>query len=331
MLPNQMKAIDIAKPGGPEVLTLVEQALPTVGATEVLIRVTAAGLNRADVLQRRGRYPPPPGAPTHPGLEVSGHVAAVGSDVTRFKVDDAVCALLQGGGYAEYVAVDERQVLPIPKGVSAVDAAALPEACFTVWSNIIDRGRLSGEDTLLVHGGASGIGTMAIQLATALGHTVFATAGSEEKCRFCERLGATRAIDYRREDFVEAIAALTQGRGADVVLDIVGGSYLERNIRALAEEGRLVVIATQGGTLGELDVLQLMRRRLTVTGSTLRNRSVQFKDRIRRELEERVWPMIESGKIKPIVDRVFPLAEAAAAHAYMESGAHKGKIVLQVS
>lgn len=326
-----MKAIDIAQPGGPEVLTLVEQALPTVGATEVLIRVTAAGLNRADVLQRRGRYPPPPGAPTHPGLEVSGHVAAVGSDVTRFKVDDAVCALLQGGGYAEYVAVDERQVLPIPKGVSAVDAAALPEACFTVWSNIIDRGRLSGEDTLLVHGGASGIGTMAIQLATALGHTVFATAGSEEKCRFCERLGATRAIDYRREDFVEAIAALTQGRGADVVLDIVGGSYLERNIRALAEEGRLVVIATQGGTLGELDVLQLMRRRLTVTGSTLRNRSVQFKDRIRRELEERVWPMIESGKIKPIVDRVFPLAEAAAAHAYMESGAHKGKIVLQVS
>lgn len=326
-----MKAIDIAQPGGPEVLTLVEQALPTVGATEVLIRVTAAGLNRADVLQRRGRYPPPPGAPTHPGLEVSGHVAAVGSDVTRFKVDDAVCALLQGGGYAEYVAVDERQVLPIPKGVSAVDAAALPEACFTVWSNIIDRGCLSGEDTLLVHGGASGIGTMAIQLATALGHTVFATAGSEEKCRFCERLGATRAIDYRREDFVEAIAALTQGRGADVVLDIVGGSYLERNIRALAEEGRLVVIATQGGTLGELDVLQLMRRRLTVTGSTLRNRSVQFKDRIRRELEERVWPMIKSGKIKPIVDRVFPLAEAAAAHAYMESGAHKGKIVLQVS
>src|SRR5690606_21882966 len=226
-------------------------------------------------------------------LEVSGHVAAVGSAATRFRVGDAVCALLEGGGYAEYAAVDERQVLTIPKGVTLTDAAALPEACFTVWSNLIDRGRLRGKDTLLVHGGSSGIGTTAIQLATALGHTVFTTAGTEEKCRFCERLGAARAINYRREDFVEAIATLTQGRGVDVVLDMVGGSYLRRNLRVLAEEGRLVVIATQGGTLGELDVLRLMRHRLTVTGSTLRNRSTEFKDQVRRAVQERMWPMIE--------------------------------------
>ncbi|MFO7305008.1 MAG: NAD(P)H-quinone oxidoreductase [Gammaproteobacteria bacterium] len=325
-----MKAIGIAEPGGPEVLKLVELPVPQVRPTEVLIRVAAAGLNRADILQRRGRYPPPPGAPSHPGLEVSGHVAAVGSAATRFRVGDAVCALLEGGGYAEYAAVDERQVLTIPKGVTLTDAAALPEACFTVWSNLIDRGRLRGKDTLLVHGGSSGIGTTAIQLATALGHTVFTTAGTEEKCRFCERLGAARAINYRREDFVEAIATLTQGRGVDVVLDMVGGSYLQRNLRVLAEEGRLVVIATQGGTLGELDVLRLMRHRLTVTGSTLRNRSTEFKDQVRRAVQERMWPMIESGKIKPIVDRVFSLSDAAAAHAYMESGVHKGKILLQI-
>src|SRR5690606_29207834 len=231
---------------------------------EVLIRVAAAGLNRADILQRRGRYPPPPGEPSQPGLEVSGHVAAVGSAATRFRVGDAVCALLEGGGYAEYAAVDERQVLTIPKGVTLTDAAALPEACFTVWSNLIDRGRLRGKDTLLVHGGSSGIGTTAIQLATALGHTVFTTAGTEEKCRFCERLGAARATNYRREDSVAPIATLPQGRGVDVVLGMVGGSYLQRNLRVLAEEGRLVVIATQGGAHGELDVLRLMRHRLTV-------------------------------------------------------------------
>ncbi len=326
-----MKVIDIAQPGGPEVLTLAHRPTPAAGASEVLIRVAAAGLNRPDILQRRGHYPPPPGAPTHPGLEVAGTIEAIGSDVTRFRVGDAVCALLQGGGYAEYAAVDARQVLAVPPGLSMVEAAALPETCFTVWSNVFERGALTGADALLVHGGASGIGSTAIQIATALGHTVFATAGSEEKCRFCERLGAARAIDYKREDFVERIAAFTEGRGVDVVLDMVGGRYLPRNVQALATEGRLVVIAAQGGRAGEIDLLQLMQKRLVVTGSLLRPRDAEFKGRIRDALEQNVWPLIESGQFKPIIDRVFPLTEAAAAHAYMESGTHMGKIVLEVA
>ncbi len=326
-----MKVIDIAQPGGPEVLTLAHRPTPAAGASEVLIRVAAAGLNRPDILQRRGHYPPPTGAPTHPGLEVAGTIEAIGSDVTRFRVGDAVCALLQGGGYAEYAAVDARQVLAVPPGLSMVEAAALPETCFTVWSNVFERGALTGADTLLVHGGASGIGSTAIQIATALGHAVFATAGSEEKCRFCERLGAARAIDYKREDFVERIAAFTEGRGVDVVLDMVGGRYLPRNVQALAIEGRLVVIAAQGGRAGEIDLLQLMQKRLVVTGSLLRPRDAEFKGRIRDALEQNVWPLIESGQFKPIIDRVFPLTEAAAAHAYMESGTHMGKIVLEVA
>jgi NADPH2:quinone reductase len=331
MLPKEMKVIEVVQPGGPEALTLAHRPLPAVGPGDVLIRIAAAGLNRADILQRRGRYPPPPGAPTHPGLEVAGTVVAVGAAVDRFRVDDQVCALLEGGGYAEYVAVDARQVLRVPDGVSLVEAASLPEACFTVWSNVFQRAALRGEDTLLVHGGSSGIGVTAIQIATALGHAVYVTAGSPEKCSFCESLGAAKAINYREEDFVAQIAALTKGRGVDVVLDIVGGSYLPRNLLALAIEGRLVVIATQGGVSGEIDLLKVAQKRIVVTGSLLRPRSAEFKGDVRREVEEKVWPLIQAKRVKPIVDRVFPLREAAAAHSYMESGVHKGKVVLQVA
>lgn len=328
MLPERMKVIEIAQPGGPEVLTAASRPVPAVGPKDVLIQVAAAGVNRPDVLQRRGHYPSPPGAPEWPGLEVAGTIVAVGSEVNRFRIGDAVCALLQGGGYAQFVAVDARQVLPVPNGLSMIEAAALPEVVFTVWSNVFERGRLGTNDTLLVHGGSSGIGTFAIQIATARGHTVFTTAGSPEKCEYCKRLGAAHAIDYKREDFVERIAELTLGRGVDVVLDMVGGSYLPRNLRVLAEEGRLVVIAAQRGVVGELDLLRIMQRRLVVTGSLLRPRSVEFKDQVRQQVEANVWPLLSSGAIKPVIDRVFPLDEAAAAHAYMESGAHKGKIVL---
>lgn len=328
MLPERMKVIEIAQPGGPEVLTAANRPVPAVGPKDVLIQVAAAGVNRPDVLQRRGHYPSPPGAPEWPGLEVAGTIVAVGSEVNRFRIGDAVCALLQGGGYAQFVAVDARQVLPVPNGLSMIEAAALPEVVFTVWSNVFERGRLGTNDTLLVHGGSSGIGTFAIQIATARGHTVFTTAGSPEKCEYCKRLGAAHAIDYKREDFVERIAELTLGRGVDVVLDMVGGSYLPRNLRVLAEEGRLVVIAAQRGVVGELDLLRIMQRRLVVTGSLLRPRSAEFKDQVRQQVEANVWPLLSSGAIKPVIDRVFPLDEAAAAHAYMESGAHKGKIVL---
>lgn len=331
MLPKDMKVIEVAQPGGPAALTLAHRPIPSVGSGDVLIRIAAAGLNRADILQRRGRYLPPPGAPPYPGLEVSGTVAAVGTNVDRFRVDEQVCALLEGGGYAEYVAVDARQVARVPEGVTLLEAASLPEACFTVWSNVFQRGALRGDDSLLVHGGSSGIGVTAIQIATALGHTVYVTAGSPDKCRFCESLGAAKAINYKEEDFVAQVAAVTSGRGVDVVLDIVGGSYLPRNLLALATEGRLVVIATQGGASGEIDLLNVAKKRLIVTGSLLRPRSAEFKGEVRREVEARVWPLIEAKRFKPVVDRVFPLHEAAAAHAYMESGAHKGKIVLQVA
>ncbi len=331
MLPERMQVMEIVRPGGPEVLAAADRPLPAVGPTDVLIQVAAAGLNRPDVLQRRGHYPPPAGAPEWPGLEVSGTVAGLGSQVDRFRIGDPVCALLQGGGYAQFAAVDARQVLHIPRGLSMIEAAALPEVSFTVWSNVFERGRLGAHDTLLVHGGSSGIGSFAIQLAGARGHTVFATAGSDEKCRFCERLGAAHAINYKREDFVERIADLTQERGVDVVLDMVGGSYLSRNLLALAEEGRLVVIAAQRGVVGELDLVRMMQRRIVITGSLLRPRSVDFKDRVRQQLEANVWPRLSSGAIRPIVDRVFALSEAAAAHEYMESGTHKGKIVLEVS
>jgi NADPH2:quinone reductase len=325
---QRMQVIDVPQPGGPEALVLVERPVPQPGPGEVLIQVAAAGLNRADILQRRGLYPTPPGAPSHPGLEVAGAIAGIGAQVTDFKIGDAVCALLQGGGYAEYCCVDAGQVLPIPGSLDMVEAASLPEAMFTVWSNVFGFGRLQPGETLLVHGGSSGIGVAAIQLAAALGHTVFATAGSADKCRFCETLGARRAIDYKSEDFVAEIARETAGRGVDVVLDMVGGSYVPRNLQVLATEGRLVIIATQGGVKGEVDVLRIMLQRLVITGSTLRPRSVEFKRAIRDQLRDKVWPLIAAGRVRPIVDSVFALSEASKAHARMESGEHKGKIIL---
>lgn len=325
-----MKIIDVPQPGGPDALVVAQRPVPTPQATEVLIKIAAAGINRADVLQRKGGYPPPPGAPSYPGLECSGIVEAVGSAVRDFKAGDKVCALLQGGGYAEYCAVDESQVLPVPGSLDMVEAASLPEAYFTVWSNVFEFGRLRPGETLLVHGGSSGIGVSAIQLANALGHTVFTTAGSDDKCRFCEQLGARRAINYKTEDFVAVIAEATDKRGVDVLLDMVGGSYLSRNIATLAVEGRLVIIATQGGAKGEADLLRVLQRRLVITGSALRPRDVTFKRFIKARLLEVVWPLLTRGDIKPIVDRVFPLERANEAHAYMESGAHRGKIVLAV-
>lgn len=326
-----MKIVDIARPGGPEALVVAERPVPAPGATEILIKVAAAGLNRADVLQRRGFYPAPRGAPPYPGLEVSGTVAAVGSATNEFKVGDAVCALLSGGGYAEYCVVDAGQVLPVPDSVGLVDAAALPEAYFTVWSNVFEFGRLQPGETLLVHGGSSGIGVSAIQLAKALGHDVFATAGSDDKCRYCEQLGARHAINYKSEDFVAVIAEQTNGKGVNVVLDMVGGSYVARNLQVLATEGRLVMIAAQGGAKGEIDVLRIMQQRLVLTGSTLRNRSVEFKRQIRAKLLQHVWPLIAQGRIRPVVDSVFAMADAPKAHAHMESSAHKGKILLAMS
>ena len=305
-----------------------ERPLPAVGDDDVLIKVAAAGVNRADILQRRGTYPSPPGAPSNPGLEVAGTVAALGRGVSEFKLGDPVCALLQGGGYSEYSSVHSGQVLPVPGKLTLIEAAALPEAYFTVWSNVFEFGRLQPGETLLVHGGSSGIGTAAIQLATALGSTVYATAGSDDKCRFCERLGAARAINYKTQDFVAEVAEATGRAGVNVVLDMVGGSYLERNVKVLATEGRLVMIAVQAGREGQLDILRVMQQRLLVTGSTLRARSVEFKQQIKAKLLRHVWPLLAQGALLPIVDRVFPLSEVAQAHGYMESGAHKGKIVL---
>jgi NADPH:quinone reductase len=327
---QQMKVIEVPQPGGPEALVLGERPVPQPRAGEVLIKVAAAGLNRADILQRRGFYPSPPGAPSNPGLEVAGTIAAVGTGVSEFNDGDSVCALLQGGGYAEYCCVDAGQVLPIPESLDMIEAASLPEAMFTVWSNVFGFGRLQPGETLLVHGGSSGIGVAAIQLAAALGHDVFTTAGSAEKCSFCESLGARRAIDYKSADFVAEIAKLTGGRGVDVVLDMVGGSYVQRNLQVLATEGRLVMIATQGGAKGEIDVLRIMQQRLVITGSTLRPRSADFKRAIRDQLLQKVWPLLAAGSIRPVVDSVFALAEAGKAHARMEGGEHMGKIILAV-
>ena len=326
---KRMKVVDVPQPGGPEALVLAERPVPEPARGEVLIKVAAAGLNRADVLQRRGFYPSPSGAPSYPGLEVSGTIAALGAGVTEFKAGDAVCALLAGGGYAEYCRVDAGQVLPIPGSLDMIQAAALPEAMFTVWSNVFVFGRLQQGETLLVHGGSSGIGVTAIQLAAVLGHTVFATAGSSDKCRFCESLGARRAIDYKTEDFVAEIGKETAGRGVNVVLDMVGGSYVARNLQVLATEGRLVMIATQGGAKGEIDVMRIMQQRLVITGSTLRPRAAEFKRAIRDQLLEQVWPLLAAGRIRPVVDSVFALAEAGKAHARMEGGEHKGKIILR--
>jgi NADPH2:quinone reductase len=319
-----MRAIEITQPGPPDVLKICERPMPPTKPGEVLIKVHAAGVNRPDVLQRTGNYPVPPGASDLPGLEVAGEI--VGGDVTgsAFKIGDMVCALVQGGGYAEYCAA------PIPKGMSAVEAASLPETFFTVWSNVFDRAKLSGEETLLVQGGSSGIGVTAIQMARALGHRVFATAGSDEKCRACEALGAERGINYRTEDFVEVVKAATGGKGVDVILDMVAGDYVPREINALADDGRLVVIALLGGAKATADLGQILRRRLTITGSTLRPRSIEFKAAIVSKLREHVWPLLESGKIKPVIHKVFALEEAAEAHKLMESSAHVGKIVFKL-
>ena len=325
-----MIAIEISRPGDPDVLVPVERPRPVPAAGEVLIKVAAAGVNRPDVFQRRGRYPPPPGASDIPGLEVAGVVEEVGGDVHDIRVGDAVCALVAGGGYAEYCAAPAPQCLPVPRGLDYTAAAAIPETFFTVWTNVFERGRLQANESILVHGGSSGIGTTAIQLARAHGARVFATAGSADKCAACERLGAERAINYREVDFAPVVRQLTGDRGVDVVLDMVGGDYFERNIDVLALDGRLVEIATLQGVKAELNIQTIMQRRLTITGSTLRARPVADKGAIARALRVRVWPLVESGAVKPIVHATFPLRQAAEAHRVMESSAHIGKLVLTI-
>ncbi len=330
-LPATMTAIEISRPGGPEVLVPAERPLPRPGPGDVLVQVAAAGVNRPDVLQRQGAYSPPPGTTDIPGLEIAGRIVALGQGVEGFQVGEAVTALVAGGGYAEYCAAPAPQCLPVPRGLGLVEAAAIPETFFTVWTNVFERARLSPGESLLVHGGSSGIGTTAIQLGRAFGARVFATAGSAEKCAACVKLGAERAIDYRREDFVAVLSDVTEGRGVDVILDMVGGDYTSRNLKALAVEGRLVQIAFLKGSTVELNLLPLMTKRLTITGSTLRPRSVAEKGAIARALADRVWPLIEAGRVRPVLHATFPLREAAAAHRLMESSAHIGKIVLTVS
>jgi putative PIG3 family NAD(P)H quinone oxidoreductase len=329
-LPREMTYIRIDHPGGPEVLVPDRMPVPQLGPGEVLIRVAAAGVNRPDVHQRQGNYPPPPGASDVPGLEVAGEVVAAGSDVERWRTGDRVMALVASGGYAEFCTAPGPQVLPVPGGLPMVEAGAIPETFFTVWTNVFDRGRLQPGESFLVHGGSSGIGTTAIQLASAFGATVLATAGSPDKCAACERLGAKRAINYREEDFVAAVKEATGGRGVDLILDMVGGEYVEKNLQALAVEGRLVQIAWLKSPKVTANFAQLMLKRLTWTGSTLRPRSVEQKGEIARSLEARVWPLLAGGKVRPLIFRTFSLAEAAKAHALMESSEHIGKIVLTV-
>lgn len=325
-----MRAIGIVKPGGPEVLVPGERPTPVPKAGEVLIRVHAAGVNRPDVLQRTGNYPVPPGASDIPGLEIAGEIVDGDLEGSSFRKGDLVCALVQGGGYAEYCAAPVAQCLPVPSGWSALEAASLPETFFTVYSNVFERAKLAEGETLLVQGGSSGIGVTAIQMATALGHRVFVTAGTDDKCRACEGFGAERGINYRSEDFVEVVKSLTGGKGADVILDMVAGSYVNREIQCLADDGRLVIIALLGGAKGEVNFSEILRRRLTVTGSTLRPRPVAFKQDIANKLRERIWPLLEAGRIKPVIFRTFSLEQAADAHALMESSAHVGKIMLQI-
>ncbi len=329
-LPESMSFVDLPRFGGPEVLIPAVGPLPVPGVGEVLVRVAAAGVNRPDVLQRKGGYAPPPGASHVPGLEIAGEVVALGPQVERWKIGDAVCALVSGGGYAAYCVAPGAQCLPIPAGFSMIEAAGLPETFMTVWTNVFQRGRLTAGETFLVHGGTSGIGTTAIMLAHAFGAKVLATAGSAEKARFCEKLGAVRGIDYRAEDFVAVAKELTHGAGVDLILDMVGGEYTQRNFSALAIEGRLVQIAFLGGAKVSLDLTPLMAKRLTFTGSTLRPRSVAQKAAIAAELEAKVWPLLASGAFKPIIHASFPLAEAAEAHRLMESSAHVGKIILTI-
>ena len=327
-LPAQMTAIAIRSPGGPEVLTAELRPVPKPDDGETLIKVAAAGVNRPDVMQRMGLYPPPPGAPDIPGLEIAGEVVACGTGVTRWKEGDRVMALVVGGGYAEFCIAHESHALPVPAGLSLTEAAAIPETFFTVWYNAFERGRLAARETLLVHGGSSGIGTTAIQLAAAFGARVITTAGTAEKCEACRKLGADVAINYKTEDFVAVTKQATSDRGADLVLDIVGGDYIDRNYEAAAVEGRIVQIAFQSSSRATVDFRRLMFKRLTHTGSTLRARSVADKGAIARAVEAKVLPLIAAGRVKPVIDSTFPLREAAAAHARMESSQHIGKIVL---
>ncbi len=328
MLPETMTAIGIKTPGGPEVLVPETRPVPMPGKGEILVKVAAAGVNRPDVLQRKGGYPPPKGASDIPGLEISGEIVAMGEGVTRFKITDRVCALVPGGGYADYCTVHETNALPIPDGLTLVEAAGIPETFFTVWTNVFDRGALKPHETLLVHGGTSGIGTTAIMLAKAFGSRVIITAGSDEKCQATIKIGADKAINYRTQDFVEEVLAFTDGFGANVILDMVGGAYIARNYGAAARDGRIVQIAFQGGSKVEVDFVPLMMKRLTHTGSTLRPRSVEEKAVIAKALEAKVWPLLAQGQCKPIIHATFPLHEAVKAHQMMESGVHTGKIIL---
>ena len=329
-IPDLMQVVEITKPGGPDVLKPARRPVPAPRAGEVLIEAAAAGVNRPDCLQRAGAYAPPPGASDLPGLEVAGTIVRIGEGVTQWRVGDQVCALTPGGGYAQYCLTPAGQCLPIPKGLDLTQAASLPETFFTVWINVFDRARLAPGETLLVHGGSSGIGVSAIQMARAFGHRVFATAGSPDKCAACEQLGAERCVNYRSEDFVEVVKQLTGGKGADVILDMVGGDYVPRELKCLATDGRLSLIAFLGGTTATLDLTDILFRRLTITGSTLRPRSVEYKSAVAQALHQRVWPLLESGAIRPVIYRTFPLVEAAQAHTLMESSTHVGKIVLEI-
>jgi len=326
--PLEMAAVEIRETGGPDVLTPVMRPVPVPGADEVLIRIAAAGVNRPDCLQRRGLYPPPAGAPDLPGLEVAGQIVTLGEKATAFKMGDNACALLAGGGYAEYCAVPAVQCLPIPAGLNFIQAAALPESFFTVWSNVFDRGHLVSGETILIHGGASGIGTTAIQLARAFGARVFATVGNDEKRSLCEKLGAERAVNYRSENFHDVIKEYTDGNGVDVILDIVGGHYLADNTRLLTTDGRLIVIGVLGGSKAEINLGRVLSKRLTVTGSTLRNRSPTVKGQIASALRTQVWPKLEGGEIAPVIQATFPLAEAYRAHELLEANQAMGKLVL---
>ncbi|HHQ14932.1 MAG TPA: NAD(P)H-quinone oxidoreductase [Chromatiales bacterium] len=325
-----MQVVEIREPGPPEVLVPAVRPVPAPATGEILIRVAAAGVNRPDCLQRRGLYPPPPGASDLPGLEVAGTVAATGTGVTGFKPGNRVCALLAGGGYAEYCTAPAVQCLPVPDGISLQQAAAIPEAFFTVWANLFERGALKAGETVLVHGGASGIGSTAIQLAVAFGATAFATAGNPEKKAFCEQLGAKRAIDYRQEDFAAVIDTETSGRGVDVILDIVGGKYLAANQKTLATGGRLAIVGVLGGAKAELNLARLLTGQQTITGSTLRARDTEEKGRIARALKEHVWPLLERGECLPVIQRSYPLTDAADAHRWLEANRVMGKIVLTV-
>jgi NADPH2:quinone reductase len=329
-LPVEMTVVEIAAPGGPEQLKPVKRAVPQPGDQEVLVRVAAAGVNRPDVMQRQGRYPPPAGASDLPGLEVAGEIVALGAKVSGLSLGDNVTALLAGGGYAEYAVAAAPLCLPVPSGISMVEAAAIPETFFTVWTNLFDRGRCKAGDNVLVHGGTSGIGTTAIQLAAAWGARVFATAGSEDKARACERLGAARGINYRTEDFVEVIRTATAGAGIDVTLDMVAGSYVARNLEIAALEGRVVTISLLGGSRAEVNMGLILTKRLTLTGSTLRSRTVAQKAEVAEAVRKNVWPLLAAGRVRPVIHATFPLAEASEAHRLMETSNHIGKIVLTV-